>query len=1390
MGVPRKRSSVQIHEQGIKKLSNAKDTKRLTYKEIAIAANVDERTVKRFFSGEGVSKGIAIAIAKALDLELTDLIDVKPTTPPPETTATLINWREVCSTMLEPQRRITSNLLMQDESAKKERKQVYVPLALVQKTKTDKRENDDFSSEEGTRLYEPEYETQQRFEHEAFLTQILERGEGKTKGKQIAVIGEPGAGKTTLLQAIAFWVLEKDLGLPVWISLADLGRNGSLMDIQTYISNSWLEQAIPPTQLTQKIRDDFTNQIQQGRVWLLLDGVDEISGGEASQQPLEEIARQLTGWLARSSRLVLTCRLNVWQADRNALESFETYRLLDFDYPQQVHQFIDNWFVEEIEKGERLKTELDSSQRVRLQDMVQTPLRLALLSSIWQSEEGDLPETKAGLYHQCVQQFYKWKQNRFPTSIQEQRNLNQSLGRLALRDINEGGSRFRLRETFIIEELGYPDDETSLFYKALKLGWLNHVGIAAESPSKEKVYAFYHATFEEYFAALAVKDWNYFLNHVPENPEKGTYRIFEPQWKEVILLWLGRGDIKEEQKEEFIKALVEFDDGCNTHSQIPNWKGFYEYRAYFLAAAGIAEFKDCNLADTIVKQIVKWSFGYFDIQKQDWQRFDQQIEKIARVVLIETERKKVIIVLLELIHNSKDKSILWEAAAILGEIAPNNPTVIAELLELIRDSQDEPTLWKAAAILGKRTPTNPTVIILLLELIHDYKDEYNILEKVGFLDKIAPNHPIAITALEELIRDSQDESTLWKAAAILGEIAPTNPTVITVLLELIRDSQDKYILLKAADILKEIALNNPIAITALEELIRDSKNKSTLWKAVDILGEIAPNHPTAITALEELINDSQDEYTLWKAAESLGKIAPNHPTAITVLLEIIRNLKNEVALRMATESLVKIAPNHPTAVNVLENLIRNSKYEFNRIQAAEILVKIAPNNPIIINVLENLIRNSKDEYTHIQAAKVLGEIAPDNSTVITALLELICNSKDEFTRIQAVEILGEIAPDNSTVITALLELIRNSKGDFIRIQAVESLGKIASSHPTYITILLELILDYKVEFIRLIAASVLGKIASSHPTYITVLEDLIRNSKDELTRRNSADILGKIAPANPITITVLEDLIRNSKDELTRRNSADILGNIAPTNPITITVLEDLIRNSKDEYTRIKAASVLGKIAPANPTVIAALLELVHDSKDELTRRKLAESLGKIAPANPTVITALEKLIRDSKDKYTCIKAASVLGKIAPANPTVITALEKLIRDSKDEYICIKAASVLGKIAPANPTVIAALLELIHDSKDELTRRNSADILGKIAPRNPTVITGLEELIRDSKDEYTRIKAASVLGKIAPSNPTVITVLKKYLSHTAYEIIWHCTQTLTYPAFYLAWHQE
>jgi len=109
------------------------------------------------------------------------------------------------------------------------------------------------------------------------------------------------------------------------------------------------------------------------------------------------------------------------------------------------------------------------------------------------------------------------------------------------------------------------------------------------------------------------------------------------------LLWLGRDEVGKDEKEAFIKALVKFKVG---------WDKFYGYRAYFLAAAGIAEFKECRLGDEIVRQIVTWGFGYFNKQKQDWRTFIYPIAEIAREVLKETNRKRAISALVELIRKS------------------------------------------------------------------------------------------------------------------------------------------------------------------------------------------------------------------------------------------------------------------------------------------------------------------------------------------------------------------------------------------------------------------------------------------------------------------------------------------------------------------------------------------------------------------------------------------------------------------------------------------------------------------------------------------------------------------------------------------------------------------
>ncbi|MBO1350371.1 MAG: HEAT repeat domain-containing protein [Hormoscilla sp. GUM202] len=868
------------------------------------------------------------------------------------------------------ERRLTTNSLFHDdEEAKKEREQIYVPLALVERKKTDKRkEEEEYSPDRGSELYEPEYEEKQRFQHSAFLQQILQQGQGKTQGRRIALIGEPGAGKTTLLQKIADWIEEQKLGLPLWVPLADLAPGGSLQDFDSYLLKRWLPRAVSED----RVERDFKQQFERQQVWLLLDGVDEVA--TSGVETLGSIAKQLVGWVGKA-RVVLTCRLNVWQADANALSNFETFRLLDFDYPQQVHRFIDNWFADK-DKRKRLQEELAKAEKSRIQDLVKNPLRLALLCYTWLLNEGDLPETQAGLYAQFVDRFYHWKSNlkHFEIRKQKQRDLNQALGELALADIDSRRGRFRLREDFVCEKLGDADDESSLCYVALQLGWLNQVGVVAESPD-EKVYAFYHATFEEYFAALAVSDWHFFLNHLPENVADGNYRVFKSQWKQVILLWLGRKDVDDVRKEEFISALVDFDDNTG--------RDFYGFRTLFLAAAGIAEFKECSRADEIVGQV---GFVFFSDVQQKLLGWYNEIERAARVALGET----AVAALVELIRTSCGRAV-------------------AALVELIRTSQCDYTRGQAADSLGEIGQGKDIAIAALVELIRTSQCDYTRGQAADSLGEIGQGKDTAIAALVELIRTSQSDYIRRRAADSLGKIGQGNDTAIAALVELIGSSQSDYTRRQAAESLEKIGQGNDTAIAALVELIGSSQSDYTRRQAAESLEKIGQGNDTAIAALVELIGTSQSEDTLRQVVKSLGIIGRGNDKAIAALMELIGNFQSKYTLRWAVKSLGEIVrePQMPKLVSALKDYLSDETYKndprlFN--ECYTIIRKCAqtlpypifhqawhnlPTSPPVTQTLEQQLTNIRTQHQHIPLLCIDAEIL-ETETTETAIAQTLC----------------------------------------------------------------------------------------------------------------------------------------------------------------------------------------------------------------------------------------------------------------------------------------------------------------------------------------------------------------------------------------------------------------
>lgn len=686
----------------------------------------------------------------------------------------------------EQYHRITSNVLTGGDGLEFEHEELYVPLGLVERKKQTKRDHQEGQPENGSELYHYE-EAINPISHDTFFNDVLWEGKSKSQGKRIAVIGEPGAGKTTFLQKIAEWILEVTDDIPIWINLGVLGKK----TIREYLLEDWLRDASQSLDRAPAVwKSVFEQYLQEGKVWLLLDGVDEMG----AENPLHQLALQLgEGW-AKNVRIVLTCRLNVWEANKNELYryNFDIYRNLDFDR-KQIAQFINNWFAPiNPDRGHKLNAVLDEVGKERILDMVKNPLRLSLLCRTWQIYEGELPDTKAELYRQFVEAHYDW--NRQTISEEKRQILNQALGELALKAIDNEDSRFRLRESFIRQEM-----EPNLFSLALELGWLNRVGVAIENPG-ERVYAFYHPTFEEYFATYSITNWDFFLpcDHVDQPVEGKVYRIFESQWKEVFLLWLGRADIDPLDKENFIQALVAFN-----HPSVDLCDRFYHCRAFYIAAAGIAEFKDSVLANMIIDVIIQWGF-YPEFGETRFK--NTPIAESAREILLETNTQKAITALIKLIQSSQDASLIEHLVSSLEEISLKNKQVINALTELLQCCQNESVIYIIVESLGRIGKGNSLAITALIELLQfSKKFDFDMIEELVYeLGQIGKGNDRAITALIEFLQCSQDEFVIYVIVDSLGEIVQDRSQAERVINSLRESLKDELILEKALNSFLEI----------------------------------------------------------------------------------------------------------------------------------------------------------------------------------------------------------------------------------------------------------------------------------------------------------------------------------------------------------------------------------------------------------------------------------------------------------------------------------------------------------------------------------------------------------------------------------------------------------
>lgn len=1046
-------------------------------------AHVSLSTIKRFLEGTPRDRSKVILILKALEFKPIEFIAEHDSNlhnselEPQQNIA--IDWQRVCQSMLKEQ---------QEEQRFRRRAtemgfevNVFVPLGLIERKQQQRRSGN--VPMELLHQLEPEVVTR-IYEHDEFMTDVI--GQNPTgKNKHIAIVGEPGAGKTTLLDKIATHIQENDRDLPICIALASL-QGKTLKD---YILQEWLPEAMalvyPDIDVEKSHKTSLQKRLRQGGVWLLLDGVDEMAVGANSCLSLEEIRNQLTDWLG-NVRVVLTCRTNVWDARvNNPLTGFDTYKTQEFK-PEQVDDFIQQWFAEakNIKRGQELQKKLQEPQKERIRQLVKNPLRLSLLCQIFsQNKQVELPETKAELYQHFVRYFYEWKPSQsvidWATQPGLQEELHQALGRLSIAGL-DSHTRFRLPLSLIKQEMG-----DKLFKLALDLGWLNLVDW--EATKHEPVYAFFHPTFQEYFASLVIDNYQFFMER---------YRIFENQWLEPAILWLENSRILAVLKKELIDTI--------TNLKEDKWKNMYRLKLLplnivYSCQSGQIEFiaesvycvclDDNNTPTKIIYKLMFPGYEEFIIESLKYYAPKEVCDMISEVVINNTD--------LEL-----DELSLSRLLEVLFKINPEHECLKVLIPKLLKDDNEGRAI-EVAKIALKNDNFKQIAVDFLLNALFNEDEQYerqsfdivNILMDSKIFDKVVIGKLTSFLNSQDSMIQSLAISNLDKISLNHNALV-NNREVLDALIDFISQNRDNPIsIIPAIDIVKRLDIDISKVNKAIIDLLYTSQYPvliMSLFDYLDTQGFIVE----IINKLIQLIANEEDRYESIAYAQMLVMASLSYPKFFenpSIIKKLICLVKVKVDYDYV---LVQIFSQTTTMYERFKIVGYQTSKDKTFIDFISLLIEKYLNK----NTTEELNSTTSNDTENIECFLIERQIERQYVEFVSLISDA---EKLNFTNLMQNHFTGKlyigdeiaiakIKQTNFEVIDKIIEIIQTNKDNILRHICIEILIKIETlSEQSIIDKLVNLIVNLKDSQIQWFVAAVLKKI-----THKAQLQRLVFGLKD------------------------------------------------------------------------------------------------------------------------------------------------------------------------------------------------------------------------------------------------------------------------------------------------------
>ncbi|MCA2554930.1 MAG: NACHT domain-containing protein [Microcystis sp. M04BS1] len=365
---------------------------------------------------------------------------------------------------------------------------------------------------------------------------LIEAENAVQKYRRLVVKGAPGSGKSMLLKYLALSYSEgrlknlSDRPVPILLELNRLN--------EANLTVEKLEQQLVEVckYLNFPEANRFISQsLKDGRLLLLLDGLDEVSSGVRSS-----VVRCLKDFLElekyKKCRVIITCRTAVYHNEFVDVTE-QTLEIVEFS-DQQIRRFLQAWKSQmPPEKSvEQLIQNLRAKPKIMV--LARNPLLLTIIAYLYTDTPFFLPHSRAEFYTKATDVLLELRdQERNIANQYSGVNKRRVLQHLALYAQNSTNRQQQDRRILLDSEVWEqvkqvlpslnlePKDANSIVDEIVKRS-----GLLLRIDGGQR-YKFAHLTLQEYFVAAALTDKQDELIQKWQNAPS--------DWLEIVKLWCG-----------------------------------------------------------------------------------------------------------------------------------------------------------------------------------------------------------------------------------------------------------------------------------------------------------------------------------------------------------------------------------------------------------------------------------------------------------------------------------------------------------------------------------------------------------------------------------------------------------------------------------------------------------------------------------------------------------------------------------------------------------------------------------------------------------------------------------------------------------------------------------